>query len=174
MDDYNYGSGNDDGNVVDDVNVRTVSGHRKWPVSSTDIVEYDSSIAEDVPSLLQQQQTQCLLPQKQQQPHYQQQRNNNNLFSQNSGAAVTANYSNDRYAGRTTIRPSMAEESTNVGLKSKIKWKTRALYAFLVCLLAIVVVNLTLTLWFIRVTQFTSVIIHNNYYYKLYFNCEFT
>lgn len=155
MEDYNCSNGDDsDGNAAGPVSLRTGgSGHHQWPTSSADIVEYDSSVAADTPSL-QQQHTQFLLPQQQQQ-----QRLRINNFSQNPGAAVPAN-SNVGYAGRSAIMSVTAEGAANGGRnKSKAKWKTRALYVFLACLLAVVVVNLTLTLWFIRVTQFTSVII---------------
>lgn len=151
MDDYNYGNGNDsDGNVTG-VSIRPGSGHRQWPTSSADIVEYDSSVAADTPAV-QQQQTQFLLPQQQQQ----QRQRTNNKFSQRSGADVTAN-SNANYAGKSSIMSAVAADDS-AGGNSKFKWKKRALYVFLACLLAVVVINLTLTLWFIRVTQFTSVI----------------
>lgn len=150
MDDYNYGNGNDsDGNVTG-VSLRTGSGQRQWPTSSADIVEYDSSVAADTPAV-QPQQTQFLLPQQQQQ-----RQRTNNKFSQRSGADVTAN-SNANYAGKSSIMSAVtADDSAN--RNSKFKWKKRALYVFLACLLTVVVINLTLTLWFIRVTQFTSVI----------------
>lgn len=150
MDDYSYGNGNDsDGNVTG-VSIRTGSGHRQWPTSSADIVEYDSSVAADAPAL-QQQQTQFLLPQQQQQ------RQRTNKFSQRSGADVTVN-SNANYAGKSSIVSAGAADDSANG-NSKYKWKKRALYVFLACLLAVVVINLSLTLWFIRVTQFTSVTI---------------
>lgn len=151
-DDYNYGSGTEEGNA----SARNGSGHHQWPtVSSADIVEYDSSVAADTPTF-QQHQSQFLLPQQQRQ------RANNN-YAQMSGSdivAVPVNSSNAAgYSGRPMIMSSAAPEDSASGYsKSKAKWKTRALYAFLACLLAVVVVNLTLTLWFIRVTHFTSVI----------------
>lgn len=148
MDDYNYGNNNDsDGNVTG-VSIRTGGGHRQWPTSSADIVEYDSSVATDTPALPQQQ-TQFLLPQ-------QQQRQRTNKFSQRSGTNVIAN-SNANYSGKSSIMSAVTADDSANG-HSKFKWKKRALYVFLACLLAVVVINLTLTLWFIRVTQFTSVI----------------
>lgn len=151
-DDYNYGSGNDEGNA----STRNGSGHHQWPaVSSADIVEYDSSVAADTPTF-QQHQTQFLLP------HQQRQRANNN-YAQVSGSGTVATPGNSSnaagYSGRSMVMSSAAPEDSASGYsKSKAKWKTRALYVFLACLLAVVVVNLTLTLWFIRVTHFTSVI----------------
>lgn len=161
MEDFNYSNGNDsDGHGAGSVGVRTSGNdsggggsHHQWPTSSADIVEYDSSVAEDTPTL-QQQHTQFLLPQQQQQRL----RAVNN-FSQKSGVAVPTS-SNVGYAGKSAIMSTAAEHAANGGRqKSRAKWKTRALYVFLACLLAVVVINLTLTLWFIRVTQFTSVII---------------
>lgn len=157
MDDYNYGNGNDNGNVTG-VSIRTSSGHNQWPTSSTDIVDYDSSIVADTPTL-HQQQSQYLLPQQQQQQ--QQQRQRNNKFPLKSGAVVTAN-SNSGYAGKSAIMSAGIDNSAINGSTSNTKWKIRAMYIFLTCLLAIVVVNLTLTLWFIRVTHFTSVRTNNN------------
>lgn len=144
-DNYDNG-GNSDGNVTA-VGIRT--GHHQWPASSADIVEYDSSVAADTPTL-QQQHTQFLLPQ--------QQRQRIDQFPQNSGAGAVNNNSNASYAGKSAVVSARAENSTTrVGSKSTSRWKTRALYTFLACLLLVVVVNLTLTLWFLRVTQFTSV-----------------
>lgn len=151
MEEYNYGNGNDsDGNVAGSAGLRAGNGgHQHWPTSSADIVEYDSSVAADTPTL-QQQHTQFLLPQQQQQ------RLRTSNFSQKPGAAVPANAG---YTGRSAITSAAATEDAANGGHKRSKWKTRALYVFLACLLAVVVVNLTLTLWFIRVTQFTSVII---------------
>lgn len=139
MDDYDYGNSNDG-----DENVTAVgSGHRgQWPASSADIIEYDSSAAADTPT-----------PQPQQQHHLQQR---TNALSQKPGAVVSAR--NQNAAGRRANQVDTGHPAGG-GPKSTAKWKTRALYVFLACLLAVVVVNLTLTLWFIRVTQFTSVII---------------
>lgn len=158
MDDYNYGNGNDNGNVTG-VSIRTSSGHNQWPTPSTDIIDYDSSIITDTP-ILQQQQTQFLLPHQQQQQQQQRQRNNN--FPQKSGATVAVN-SNAGYTGKSGIISAAVDNSTNDGSTSNTKWKIRAMYIFLTCLLAIVIINLTLTLWFIRVTHFTSVTKNNNY-----------
>jgi len=143
MDDYDYGNGNDgQGNAT------LVGGnHRQWPASSADIVEYDSSAVADSPTP--QQQQQYLLP------HNQPQQHNQHLQQQNPGAPVSA-YDSNSAAGR---RATQVDHNVSTARKSTAKWKTRALYVFLACLLAVVVVNLTLTLWFIRVTQFTSVII---------------
>lgn len=147
MDDYDYGNGNDgDGNVT-----AVGGGHRQWPASSADIVEYDSSAVADTPTP--QQQQQFLLPHNQQQHQHMQQ---TNAFLQKSGAAVSAH---DPHAAARRA----AQVDNNGRPKSPSKWKTHALYVFLACLLAVVVINLTLTLWFIRVTQFTSVIIKNVY-----------
>lgn len=147
MDDYgngNDGVGNGAGNS---------SSNNQWPTSTADIVEYDSSLAPDTPTL-QQQQSQFLLPQQQQRTK---------KLLQNAGTSVKT-HSNAGYGGKSTIISAAAEDSVNGGSHSNFKWKTRALYAFLVCLLAVVIINLTLTLWFIRVTQFTSVIC---YYYNI-------
>ncbi|VVC42172.1 Hypothetical protein CINCED_3A023444 [Cinara cedri] len=156
-DDYNDygGASNDEGNV----GARTGSGHQ-WPaVSSADIVEYDSSVAADTPTF-QQQQTQFLLPQQQRQRTNNNNNNNNNSYSQMPGAAAASGMSSNAaavYAGKSMGMSSVApDDPANGYSRSKAKWKTRALYAFLTCLLAVVVVNLTLTLWFIRVTRFTS------------------
>ncbi|CAH1732810.1 unnamed protein product [Aphis gossypii] len=140
MDDYDFGNGNDgDGNVS-----AVGGGHRQWPASSADIVEYDSSAVADTPTP--QQQQQFLLPHNQQQHQHLQQ---TNTFLQKSGAAVSAH---DPHAAARRA----AQVDNNGRPKSPSKWKTHALYVFLACLLAVVVINLTLTLWFIRVTQFTS------------------
>lgn len=152
MDDYDNGD-NSDGNATAG-GIRT--GHHQWPTSSADIAEYDSSVAADTPTL-QQQHTQFLLPQQQQQQHPQPQRINH--FPQRSGAGAVHSSSNAGYAGKSAIASTGAENSTSRAPKSASKWKTRALYTFLACLLLVVVVNLTLTLWFLRVTQFTSVIL---------------
>uniref|UniRef100_A0A2H8TEW7 Zeta-sarcoglycan n=2 Tax=Melanaphis sacchari TaxID=742174 RepID=A0A2H8TEW7_9HEMI len=136
MDDYDYRNSNDG-----DVNVTAASdGHRQWPASSADIVEYDSSAVADTPTP--QQQQQFLLPHNQHQT---------NAFLQKSGASVH----DPNVAVR---RATQIDNNLSAGArpKSPAKWKTHALYVFLTCLLAVVVVNLTLTFWFIRVTQFTS------------------
>lgn len=150
MDDYDYGNGNDgEGNVT----AVGGGGHRQWPTSSADIVEYDSSAVADTPTP--QQQQQFLLPHNQpQQHHHHMQQQQTNAFPQKPGASVSA-YEPNSAAGR---RAAKADHNLSAGggHKSTAKWKTRALYVFLACLLAVVVVNLTLTLWFIRVTQFTS------------------
>lgn len=146
MDDYDNGD-NSDGNVTAG-GIRT--GHNQWPNSSADIVEYDSSIAADTPTV-QQQHTQFLLPQQQQQ-----RRQQINQFPQKPGAGVTNN-SNASFDGKSAITSAVAENSATRGSKCKSKWKTRALYTFLFCLLVVVVINLTLTIWFFRVTKFTSV-----------------
>lgn len=128
--------------------VRT--GHHHWPTSA-DIVEYDSSVAADTPTLQQQQQhTQLLLPQQQQQQR-------SYKFPQKSGAPLATN-SNANYGEKSATMAAAAAQKSAERNASAAKWKTRALYVFLACLLAVVVINLTLTLWFIRVTQFTSVI----------------
>jgi len=119
--------------------------HVQWPNnSSADIAEYDSSVAADTPSVPQQP-TQFSLPHQQQ--RY---RAANSPFTQRS-----ADYS----GGKSTIARTAAEpgDPATRGPKSRAKWKTGAVYVFLACLLAVVIVNLTLTLWFIRVTRFTSV-----------------
>ncbi|XP_026820169.1 zeta-sarcoglycan [Rhopalosiphum maidis] len=145
MDDYVYGNGNDgDGNTTAAVG----GGHRQWPASSADIVEYDSSAVADTPTP--QQQQQFLLPHNQQQQHHQHLQQTN-AFQQKSGAAVSAHDPNVRRAAQVDRHLPVGKRP-----KSPSKWKTHALYVFLACLLAVVVVNLTLTLWFIRVTQFTS------------------
>lgn len=153
MDDYDYGNGNDgEGNAT----AVGGGGHRQWPTSSADIIEYDSSAVADTPTP--QQQQQFLLPHNQSQQHHQHlQQQQTNAFPQKPSAAVSA-YDPNSAAGRRAIRADH-NLSAGGGQKSTAKWKTRALYVFLACLLAVVVVNLTLTLWFIRVTQFTSVII---------------
>ncbi|KAL5238502.1 hypothetical protein ACI65C_005912 [Semiaphis heraclei] len=141
MDEYDYNSGNDG-----EANAMAVGGgHRQWPTSSADIVEYDSSAAADSP--MPQQQQQFLLPHNQPQQHHLQ-----HLQQHNPGAAVSA-YDPNTAAGRRAIQ---VDHNSSAGGKSAAKWKARALYVFLACLLAVVVVNLTLTLWFIRVTHFTS------------------
>lgn len=152
MDNYDYGNGNDD-----EGNATAVGGggHRQWPTSSADIVEYDSSAVADTPTP--QQQQQFLLPHNQSQQHHHLQQQQTNAFPQKPGAAVST-YDPNSGAGRRAIQADH-HLSAGGGQKSTAKWKTRALYVFLACLLAVVVVNLTLTLWFIRVTQFTSVII---------------
>lgn len=126
------------------------TGNHQW-ATSADIVEYDSSTAANTPTLQQHQQqhTQLLLPQQQQRSY---------KFPQKAGAAHAAN-STVSYGDKAAaiVSATAAQESAN-GRATAMKWKTRALYAFLACLLAVVVINLTLTLWFIRVTQFTSVI----------------
>lgn len=151
-DDYNnYGGGNDEGNV----SARAAgSDHHQWPTtSSADIVEYDSSVAADTP-MFQQRQTQFPLPQQQQRQRA------NNDYSQMSGTAAAAVIGSNAavYAGKSMMSSAVPGDSVNGHSVSNVKWKTRALYAFLACLLAVVIVNLTLTLWFIRVTHFTSVI----------------
>ncbi|XP_022164678.1 zeta-sarcoglycan isoform X2 [Myzus persicae] len=142
MDDYDYGNdGEGNGTAVG-------GGHRQWPASSADIVEYDSSAVADTPTP--QQQQQFLLPHNQPQQHH------HHLQQQQQhkpGAAVSA-YDPNSAAGHRTAH--VDHNLSAGGPKSTAKWKTRALYVFLACLLAVVVVNLTLTLWFIRVTQFTS------------------
>lgn len=155
MDDYGNGGGGDDNSC------RSVDDHRQWSNDpSADIVEYDSSVAADTPSA--QRAMQLLLPTTTTTHQHQQQRvaaaAANNHFSQKHAA----NYSGGT-AG-STIAPSTAaviDPSSVRGTKSSTAatstWKTGALYVFLACLLAVVVVNLTLTLWFIRVTRFTSV-----------------
>lgn len=113
---------------------------RRWPAaaaaaaasssSAADIVEYDSSTARYP----------FARPQ-----HQHRQRQPAGQFQQtpadDGGGGKTAATAPDRSAGHAP----------------RSKWKARAMYAFLACLLAVVVVNLALTLWFIRVTQFTSV-----------------
>lgn len=156
MDDYGNGGGGDDNSC------RSVDDHRQWSNDpSADIVEYDSSVAADTPSA--QRAMQLLLPTTTTTHQHQQQRvaaaaAANNHFSQKHAA----NYSGGT-AG-STIAPGTAaviDPSSVRGTKSSTAatstWKTGALYVFLACLLAVVVVNLTLTLWFIRVTRFTSV-----------------
>lgn len=144
MDDYDDGD-NGDGNGTT-AGPRT--GHHRWPGSSADIAEYDdSSVAANTPTL-QQQHTQFLLTQPQpQQPQ------RINHFPHRSGAGAADG------KPAATASAAGAESSTCRAPKSTSRWKTRALYTFLACLLLVVVVNLTLTLWFLRVTQFTSVTI---------------
>lgn len=60
-------------------------------------------------------------------------------------------------ADKTAVGSAAAAYGRGSKSADPCKWKTRALYAFLAGLLAIVIVNLTLTLWFIRVTKFTAV-----------------
>lgn len=115
---------------------------RRWPAvgaassSAADIVECDSSVAR-YPFA---------------RPQHQHQRQPAGQFQRAPADAdsKTAAPAPDRPAGHSP----------------RSKWKARALYAFLACLLAVVVVNLALTLWFIRVTQFTSVTANRCHYWR--------
>jgi len=62
-----------------------------------------------------------------------------------------------RAADKATVGSTSAAYGRGSKSAGPCQWKTRALYAFLAGLLAVVIINLTLTLWFIRVTKFTTV-----------------
>ncbi|XP_050426502.1 delta-sarcoglycan isoform X2 [Adelges cooleyi] len=100
-----------------------------------EIVEYDSSHPHPHQ---QSSQEQPQYSKRHQQQHQQQQQLHQQQLQQEQPA-------------RGPSRPDTGQEYTD-----PYKWKKRFLYIFLFTLMTIIVVNLTLTLWFLRVMQFTS------------------